>query len=412
MPKRKNCKPGREHAYYFNRSPLTQEEAETWRHKRPFVYREEMKQRHAEMWRERRWGVRRRLSAMFAFVALAAVGITTWFTLGAVFGAQQELLHMSTSSGDLQIAKEALARVTRTAFIAGLLSFFLASFVAGIATRFLTQPLKALTDGARKLAAGERGIRLDLPPARDELRVLTLAFNGLVEGLEEQEAWRRNMVADIAHDLRTPLAVLRSEIEGMQDGVVKQDRASLERLHAEVMLLTRLVADLRTLSLVESGGISLAFEKVSVKTFLERISTGFSLRAQELGSSLELDIYPENLSTKFDPEQMTRVLSNLIDNALRYASPGTIEIKARRFEEGLKLSVRDHGPGLPQEALEQVFERFYRTDRARTSRKEGSGLGLAIARAIVEAHGGRLEAENHLEGGVQFELSLPDKQAE
>ncbi len=344
---------------------------------------------------------------MFAFVALAAVVITTWFTLGAVIGAQQELFsHMAQMSSDFQIAKEALARVTRTAFIAGLISFFLASVVAGIATRFLTQPLKALTEGARNLATGQRGIRLELPPARDELRVLTAAFNGLVEGLEEQEAWRRNMVADIAHDLRTPLAVMRSEIEGMQDGVVKRDDASLERLHAEVMLLSRLVADLRTLSLVESGGISLNFQDINLKPFLERLSGSFSLRAAELGSSLKLDVYPDTLTANFDPEQMTRVLSNLIDNALRYASPGEIELKARKLEDKLVLSLRDHGPGLPQEALEQVFERFYRTDRARTSRKEGSGLGLAIAKAIVEAHGGRLEAQNHLDGGAQFTLTL------
>lgn len=381
------------------------------------------KKSHRKSWGKRRhWGLRRRFNFAFAFVALAAVALTTWMTLGAVFNAQQELFPSSYESpprersfgrehfdwNDPQFAagREAFRQVTRTSFFAGLLAFFLASVAAAIFTRFLTRPLKALTEGAKRLEAGERGIRLKVPSSQDELRTLTEAFNGLVEGLERQEAWRRNMVADIAHDLRTPLSVMRSEIEGMQDGVVTLDQSGLERLHGEVLLLSRLVEDLRTLSLVESGGLTLRKQEVNVRDLLQRVVDTFRTRAARVTSVLEIAEVPETLNVAVDPEQMMRVLSNLVDNALRYASPGKVELGAKPIGDAVTLWVRDDGPGLEEGQLEQVFERFYRGDSSRTSRKEGSGLGLAIAKAITEAHGGRLEATNETEGGVIFSIQV------
>lgn len=372
--------------------------------------------------KRRHWGLRRRFNFGFAFVALAAVALTTWMTLGAVFNAQQDLFHQGyeSSSGDRKFGREhldwddpqfaagreAFRQVTRTSFLAGLLAFLLASIAAGIFTRFLTRPLKALTEGAKRLEAGERGIRLKVPSSKDELRVLTETFNGLVESLERQESWRRNMVADIAHDLRTPLSVMRSEIEGMQDGVVTLDDSGLERLHGEVLLLSRLVDDLRTLSSVEGGGLTLRKQKLDALALLERTAEAFGTRAAQVGSSLEINRSTNNVSILVDPEQMMRVLSNLVDNALRYASPGRVELGAKRLEHGTVLWVHDDGPGLEADKLEQVFERFYRGDSARTSRKEGSGLGLAIAKAITEAHGGRLEVISEPNDGAKFSVHL------
>ena len=399
-----------------------------------------MKGRGHRRWRGRHrhgrgWGLRRRLTFAFAFVALAAVGLTTWFTLGAVFSAQQDLFqpaerssqpfferpdftqaspprrrpseHFDWNDPQFAAARDAFSRVTRTSFFAGLLAFFLASVAAALVTRVITRPLLALTDGARRLEAGERGVQLAVPRARDELRTLVEVFNGLGASLEKQETLRRNLVADIAHDLRTPLAVLRSEIEGMQDGVVPFEREALSRLHGEVMLLSRLVEDLRTLSSVESGTLTLRLREVEVKGLLERVVNAFQTRATEVDSPLTVVNIPPNLTATLDPEQLTRVLSNLVDNALRYASPGAVELGADEAADGITLWVRDHGPGVTA-GLEQLFERFYRGDAARTSRKEGSGLGLTIARAIAEAHGGRLEAANHPEGGAVFTLYLPD----
>jgi two-component system, OmpR family, sensor histidine kinase BaeS len=404
---------------YRHHPPMSEQEWET--------RKEEWRKR----WDERRkhWGLRRRLTLMFAAVALAAVILTTWMTLGAVFNLQRDLFQAqsgtaetsSTSernrppwsherdsywnSPEFEAGRRAFGQVTRTAFVAALIAFFLASGAAGFVTRLLTRPLLNLTDGVKRFAAGERGLQLELPRSKDELRTLTEAFNALVSGLERQETWRRNMVADIAHDLRTPLSVMRSEIEGMQDGIVNLDNAGLERLHGEVMMLSRLVDDLRTLSLAESGGLPLEIQSVEVVPFLQRVCDAFKTRASEVGVELKLEVTP--FSAKFDPDNMMRVLGNLLDNALRYASPGAVEFGATKETNGLKLWVRDHGAGLPEEALAQVFERFYRADSSRTNRREGSGLGLAIAKAIVNAHGGTIEAANHLEGGAMFTIHLP-----
>lgn len=393
-----------------------------WGYTNPEAWRRRQQQR----WRGR-WGLRRRLTFFFAFVALAAVFITTWFTLGAVssvfFANQPEgaLGWWQDSPGrdwsdanprlndaQLRAAREAFGRITGTAFWAGTLAFLLAVMAAAIVTRILTRPLVALTDGAKRLEAGERGIRIKVPRARDELRSLTEAFNNLVAGLERQEAWRRNLVADIAHDLRTPLAVLRSEIEAMQDGVSRLDEAGLERLHGQVLLLTQLVNDLRTLSLAESGGMELKKEQIELAGYLAEVLELFRPRATEAGLELGL-VVPSPLRAWLDPGQMKRVLNNLLDNAVRYASPGKVEVSALADQDGLQIEMRDSGPGLNPEALERVFDRFYRGDASRTRAegKGGSGLGLTIARAIVEAHGGTLKAANHPQGGAVFTISLP-----
>lgn len=350
-----------------------------------------------------------------------AVSLTTFLTLGAVFGAQQELfasqLPFDTArTGDwhtwgkgLAPARAAFRQITRTAFFAGLLSFLLASATAALLTRALTRPLSALTDGARRLGAGERGLQLRVPRSRDELRTLTEAFNSLVTGLEQQEAWRRNLVADIAHDLRTPLSVMRSELEALQDGIVTLDEAALSRLHAEVLTLSKLVSSLRELSLAEAGALPLRLQTLPLGSFLERLCESFQARAAEAGVTLTLAAVPPGMSATFDPDQLARVLGNLLDNALRYAAPGAAELGAERLSSGVRLWLRDHGPGVTNDA-ERLFERFFQGDRARTRDargEKGSGLGLSIARAIVQAHGGTLSAANHPDGGAVFSLTLP-----
>lgn len=387
--------------------------------------------------------------------------LTTWLTIGTVASVQRDLFRAQSGGSPAVVAPEgsgggasgdprdmvpdpataeAFRRITRTAFRAGALSFVAAVLAAGAFTNFLTRPLHALTRGARRLEAGERGIRLAVPDGRDELGSLTEAFNALVEGLERQEAWRRNMTADIAHDLRTPLAVLRSEIEAMQDGVVPVDAAGLDRLHREVMLLARLIGDLRTLAEGDGGALPLERADVEVEPLLRRSLEAFGSRAADVGAELVLLPVDAGLRANIDADRISQVVGNLLDNALRHAGPVRIEVgaeagpdrveatadRAARAAAGapgeagpgtVRLWVRDHGPGLRPETVEQVFERFYRGDSARTrgdagagesgSGDVGSGLGLAIARAIVEAHGGSISAHNHQGGGAVFEFTLP-----
>ena len=382
---------------------------------------------HAYRRRRKRWGLRRRLTFAFAFVALMAVSLTTFLTLGAVFGAQRELFAGSSPGpdffggsahrwgdwgGNFAPARAAFTQITRTAFFAGLLSFLLASATAALLTRALIRPLSALTDGARRFSAGERGLQLRVPRSQDELQTLTEAFNTLVTGIEKQEAWRRNLVADIAHDLRTPLSILRSELEGLQDGVITLDDAALGRLHAEVLTLSALVSGLRELSLAEGGGLPLKRQTILLRPFLEDFTESFQTRAAEVGVTLSLEPVPAKLTATFDPDQLERVLSNLLGNALRYASPGAVELGAETTLVGARLWVRDHGPGLLDDT-ERLFERFYQGDASRTrsaAGEKGSGLGLSIARAIVQAHGGTLGAANHPAGGAVFSLALSDKE--
>lgn len=394
-------------------------------------------------WRKPKgWGLRRRLTAFFAVVALGAVGLTSWLTLGAALNAQRRVaeaileqtgvqvqlplpspttdpegLHLWWDNRDVRWndpsfgpVRAAFGGLTRSAVLAALLSFVLATVAAGLFTRRITRPLGALADGARRLADGERGLRLKVPESRDEIQSVTVAFNHLVQGLERQEAWRRGMVADIAHDLRTPLSVLRSEIEAMQDGVTQPDERGLDRLHSEVMLMARLVDDLRTLSLAEGGVLNLRLERTEIGPFLSRTLESFTSRAAQGEVSIKLETVQDGLCATFDREQIMRVVQNLLENTVRHAGPGVVEVSARADGEFLSLSVRDHGPGLKPEDLERVFERFYQADASRTrdlSGTKGSGLGLAIARAIVEAHSGRITASNHADAGAVLTVRLP-----
>lgn len=387
---------------------------------------------------------------MFALVALAAVGLTTWLTLGAALSAQREVARVLLEAPDgtkLSIpldptpleqprveapwvrewpwvrpnwpeldqpryapARNAVSNLTGTAMLAALLAFGLAAMAAGLMTRRITKPLNALAEGARRFAAGERGVRIPTPRGRDELTEVTVAFNNLTTGLERQEAWRKALVADIAHDLRTPLAVLRSEIESMQDGVTPTDERALERLHGEVMLLSKLVDDLRTLSLAEGGGLHLNLNTTPLEPFLRAVIERFTPRAVQGGVFIQLEPAPLSLRARLDEVQFTRVINNLLENAVRHGGPGRVEVSAAMDGEFVRVRVRDFGPGFKPEDLERAFERFYQADSSRTrdaKRTKGSGLGLAIARAIVEAHGGRVEASNHPDGGAVFTIRLP-----
>lgn len=358
-------------------------------------------------------------------MAVLAVILTTVLTVNATFRVLTQvgpLVGTQSASGSAtspeawdeatrQVLEDAGSDVLRSAVQAALLSALLATAVAALVTRQLTRPLALLADGAVRLQAGDRTVRLPVPARRDELQDLTVTFNDLTTSLARQEAWRRGLVADIAHDLRTPLAVMRSEIEAMQDGVQPVDAAALTRLHGEVLLLARLVTDLRTLSLAESGALSLHPQTLDASETLRTLAQAYAPRAALAGATLSLHVAgPGTLLLQADPDRLRQALQNLLDNALRYAAPGRVDLGACTDDRGTHLSVRDHGPGFEPGDLARAFERFYRADASRTRDPQGrasSGLGLAIARALVEAQGGQLTARNHPEGGAEFTLTFP-----
>lgn len=357
-------------------------------------------------------GLRGRLTRLFALTAILAVLLTTFMTVGATFQVLGKLGIISNTQTGTQVKpddsvwRDAGQTIIHSAIRAAFISALLAVVIAGLATRQLTRPLAELADGAEGLKAGRRDVLLPVPRRNDELRDLTLAFNDLTTNLARQEAWRRGLIADIAHDLRTPLSVMRSEIEAMQDGVQAADDASLGRLHGEVLLLARLVTDLRLLSLAESGALSLNPEQIEAAPLLHALADAYARNAAEVGVTISVQAAPD-IRLWADPDRLRQTLQNLLDNALRYAAPGAVELSATTKGAEVTLTVRDHGPGFQPDALARAFERFYRADASRTRDPQGrasSGLGLAIARALTEAQGGVLEARNHPAGGAEFSV--------
>jgi signal transduction histidine kinase len=303
-----------------------------------------------------------------------------------------------------------LGRLNQAALTAGLIAGGLAMLLALYLAYRLLRPVRALTQAAERLGQGDLSQRVSVR-GDDELAMLGRTFNHMAASLQHAEEGRRAMTADIAHELRNPLAVQRANLEALQDGVYPLTPENLEPVIAQNLLLTRLVEDLRTLALAESGQLKLECVLIDMFALAERAVERFRPQADAHQVSLRLqraESVVESPQAFVDPMRVEQILNNLLSNALRYAPEGgqiDLEIEAR--ERDLRLSVRDNGPGIPEDALPHVFERFYRADKSRSRAQGGTGLGLAIARQLAEAHGGSLAAANHPRGGAVFALRLP-----
>jgi signal transduction histidine kinase len=306
--------------------------------------------------------------------------------------------------------------INRLFLLTSVIAAAIAALVGLVLAAGLTRPLKALTRAAQRLAqpgARAGGGAPALPVAsRDEVGRLTAAFNQMAAELASQEAQRRQLVADIAHELRTPISVLRMDLEGIEDGVVQPSPAVLASLQEEVGLLSRLVDDLRLLSLTDAGQLALTPGPVAPAAAVERVATLSAARARQRGIELRTELAPGLPAAWADEQRLVQILGNLIENALRYTPQGGIvTLGARAGSDGGRrvviFEVRDTGPGIPPEELERIFDRFYRADRARARETGGSGLGLAIVRGLAEAMGGRVWAESPPGQGARFFVALP-----
>jgi signal transduction histidine kinase len=232
---------------------------------------------------------------------------------------------------------------------------------------------------------------------------------------------RRQMTADIAHDLRTPLSVILGHSEALKEGILPPSSETFYIIHDEAQRLSRLVDDLRTLSLAEAGELQLTRRPVSPRRMLSRAVTAHAPEAERKNITLALEVDPDVPEVYADPDRMAQVMDNLLSNALRHTPEGgRIELSARSSPPtegsggGLRIIIQDSGPGIPADEIPYIFERFYRGDKARQRQEDsetmngsGSGLGLAIARSVVEAHDGRIWAESQTGGGVTFIIELP-----
>jgi signal transduction histidine kinase len=275
-------------------------------------------------------------------------------------------------------------------------------------TRRLTSPLRDLTSAIQKMSKGDLQQQVKIQ-SWDEIGELGNAFNTMSSELAKSNQMRKQMTADIAHDLRTPLTVLNGYLEAMQDGVLPANKERFAIMYSEVQQLSGLVEDLRTLSLADAGEISMTPQIVSPKGLLEQSFANFSYQAKQLKVKLTI-IAAQNLpKVKVDPQRMEQVLDNLISNALRYvAKGGKINLSATIQGNKITLAVEDNGEGIAPEVLPHVFERFYRGDHSRNGSAGESGLGLAIAKSLVEAMGGSITAMSEGNGkGSRFTINLP-----
>jgi signal transduction histidine kinase len=289
------------------------------------------------------------------------------------------------------------------AAIAGVSALLLA-LVFGYA---LNRPIRNLTLAAEKLAQGDLTQRVETKGS-DELSQLGETFNQMAGSLQRSQDNRRAMTADIAHELRTPLAVQRANLEALEDGVYPLSKENLAPLVQQNQLLTQLVEDLRTLALTDSGTLELEKNPHNLVLLTQQVIDSALPQFDRQNITLNYS-YPENCpNVKLDPRRITQVIHNLLQNALRFTPQGghvAIIITCENTE--VKMEIRDSGEGIPEEALAHIFDRFYRADQSRARDKGGSGLGLTIARSLITAHGGSLKAANAPQGGAVFTISLP-----
>jgi signal transduction histidine kinase len=274
--------------------------------------------------------------------------------------------------------------------------------LGGMSLRRLVVPLDDLLKVADRVGQGDYSVRVQEKGPR-EMRSLARAFNKMASRLHVNDEQRRELLADVTHELRTPLTVVQGNLEGMLDGVYPPDETNLRSLLEETTILARLVEDLRTLALAESGAIQLKKEPTDLSMLIRDILAAFHAQATAAGVSLTVDSADGLPWLDLDTGRMRQVLSNLVANALRYTSSGgTISIRYRQEKGMAKLEVTDTGPGIPADELPHVFERFYKS-----ADSGGMGLGLAIARHLVEAHGGLITVDSTLGLGTTMRISIP-----
>jgi signal transduction histidine kinase len=287
-----------------------------------------------------------------------------------------------------------LSSVNRSILFAAITASLIALLLGILLFRHFTAPLSTMKAATAEFARGNLSRRIPAN-SKDELGDLATAFNHMADDLEGAQTLRRRMIADIAHELRTPLTVVQANLEGMLDGVIPADGEHLAILHEESLLLSRLISDLRLLSVAESGELVLEKQSTDLSHFLPGLLDKFKPAALDKDIRLEYEQASELPAVLIDSDRIAQVVTNLIANALNYTpDKGEIKLSASAMENEVRISVCDNGTGIPTGDLPLVFERFYRVDKSRARKSGGSGLGLAIARQLIESHGGQIKAES------------------
>lgn len=371
-----------------------------YRNHRPPPWRHAERDRWGTPW-EKGW-TRHRGSLFLRFAIV--FGVMTLLAVGGMAALAHLLARLFGGEG----------RVAMLTWIGGCgLSLALPLLAGALALRVfrdVATPLADVMEAADAMAEGDLSVRVLVPEhSPDSFANLAESFNHMAEELERADQQRRNLTADVAHELRTPLHIIQGNLEGILDDVYEPTDEHVEATLEETRLLARLVEDLRTLSLAEAGQLPLMQEPVDVAELLTDVRTSFSGQARAAEVDLHVDIEGDLPTISGDVGRLEQVLSNLLANALRHTPTGErITLQAAPLQNGVRIRVRDTGEGISAEDLPYVFDRFWRGDRSRSrAGGAGSGLGLAIARQLAEAHGGHIEVESEVGEGTTFTVELP-----
>jgi len=313
---------------------------------------------------------------------------------------------------------EFIERTNITLLYGALIGAVIALFLGIFLSRTITRPIRELTQATHAVSQGDLSQQVPVR-TKDELGELASAFNKMSAELLRSVNARKQMTADIAHELRTPLSLILGHAEAVHDGVLPPTKENFEIIREEAERLEHLVNDLRILSLADAGELSIDLQTIDPGQLLQEVASLYQVQTQKKNINLELDIASPLPTLEVDPGRITQVLTNILDNATRHTPEGgVILLSAIKVGENVEIAIKDSGPGLPKKEVERIFERFYRADASRQrdgAVQGGSGLGLAIAKSIVQAHNGQLSAESDIVPagepgkGLKVIISLPVK---
>jgi len=325
-----------------------------------------------------------------------------WVSIGTLYVSPESAPEVGLAS--LQLVYSAIGRF----FLwGGLVAIGIALLITLFLSRRILAPVKALTSAAKRLGRGDFSQKVEVKD-RGELGELAQTFNSMANDLEQAERLRRNLVADIAHELRTPLSNIQGYLEAIRDGVVQPDAVTINSLYEEVILLSRLIDDLQELALAEAGELKLVRQVEDIAGVINQAVAAIQPQATARGIAVLTDLPGGLPQCDIDSHRISQVLNNLLNNAVAHTpSGGTITVAARRQGKLVEISVTDTGEGITAEELPNIFERFYRVDKSRARATGGYGLGLTIAKRLVEAHSGKIEAHSELGKGSRFTFTLP-----
>ena len=291
---------------------------------------------------------------------------------------------------------------------AGAVAAAIGVLLVWLLSRRILAPVRNLSVAAGRIGHGDLSQRVQAG-GRDEIGELGRTFNSMAGQLEQVERQRRNMMSDVAHELRTPLSNIQGYVEAIRDGLIEPTSETLDSIHRQVLHLADLVEDLRVLALAEAGDLRLRIEPHPVADVLREAVEPFRPRAQARNVDLSLSVDPALPDVSMDRTRISQVVANLLENAIRHTPEGgAVALSAEPGSPGtVRIAVSDTGDGIPADDLPSVFDRFYRADPSRSRATGGVGLGLTIARQLVEAHGGTISAQSDPEGGSVFVFDLP-----